>query len=208
MIPNELMELYNRFGCTSLRLARRKGTYWGQWRDLNSLMHFDKVKWENYQDRTIGDIEIVADYDTFPCMFCQSLIPLKPIECPHCGCVHTREQKEQGILTHVALRRHIFRSWKFKYQLYHTGGNGYHFHFLFPELRKFDQHKRWSTKQRFLEIIHAELQKASENVPILRPGCMNRKTNKPKTLVEETGVYNWRLQEFIYYFNNQDCVVV
>lgn len=81
----------------------------------------------------------------------------------------------------------ICKEYRFKYWAYRSGGRGFHVHVLIPELAMTSIHStgyRKKLRRLFINKCKAELLKASEKSMILIPGAPNRKTGKPKVLLE------------------------
>lgn len=98
------------------------------------------------------------------------------------------ETKEKEVIDHIKAR---LKEENYCYDLWDTGGRGYHFYLEFPELETIEANKRKLIKERLMLNIckgatKPDLFKAGNRTMISIPYTPHRKTGKVKTLIEQT----------------------
>jgi len=132
-----------------------KGEYWSKHKSVLEL--WEKEDWaflEAATERQILKNEVVIDIDDEPIEF--------------------KTQEVIGLLNHFGL----------KYQLWKTGGKGYHFHLFYHE--EFSKLKREYFRKLIISYCGADLMKKNDGMMITIEGAAHRKTGRKKELIVST----------------------
>jgi hypothetical protein len=128
--------------------------------------------WEHIDDPKINwRLETATDRTLFPC---EVVLDVDPEQ---------NESKEQFINRTKKIVEDL-KVRQIEYKLFHSGGKGYHIHFINWELGEMDKRKREDTRATILNIFKSDPMLKGDKHMILIEGVPNRKTGVPKKEVE------------------------